>query len=138
MVLSPVHTVTASAAYGYSLHSTAFAALRSTRLPDAAFDGLDGHDGPVGQHLESPSSLQAWLLWAAEAFPRDPRFPMYAVVPEHWLGSNPIPNPNPDPNQVHWHAHLRARRVRRHRAVRRAARPRGEGSAQLCRRAPAL
>lgn len=28
------------------------------------------------RQLESESSLQTWLLWAAEAFPRDPRFLM--------------------------------------------------------------
>jgi hypothetical protein len=54
----------------YAFHKYYQAALSSTRLPDAAFDP------EAGPHLESAARLQAWLLWAAAAFPRDPRFPL--------------------------------------------------------------
>jgi hypothetical protein len=55
----------------YAFNQYYMASRRSLRVPDAAFEP------DAGQHLESPATLQAWLLWAADAFPRDPRFPLY-------------------------------------------------------------
>ena len=71
----------------YAFNQYYSASLRSTRLPDAAFEP------DAGPHLESPATLRAWLLWAAEAFPRDPRFHMYSATHVYGLAAAGVSAP---------------------------------------------
>ena len=65
-------------------HQYYHGALHSTRLPDDAFAGFD-----IGW-LENPMSLQRWLLWAVETFPRDPRLQMMVATRIYGLAAAEI------------------------------------------------
>ena len=61
-------------------------ALHSTRLPNAAFEA-GGFDL---RWLESQQGLHSWLIWAADAYPRDPRLPMKIATRVYGLAAGGI------------------------------------------------